>query len=545
MRLVGVLLLCAVLMAQESPVLRVTTRLVEVNVVVTDKKGRLVEGLTKDDFLVLEDGKPQKITNFSMESNRILPKPAEPLPPGTFTNRYELKGAAPSSVTVILLDLLNTKIHDKTFARAQIVQFLGKHLLPGDRVALYALDSRLRLLYDFTGDATRLIRALDQYKSRAISLETYHHNFSGTGVPEVDQFLRQFEQNVTDMYTTTRIEWTAAALQGIANRVSALPGRKNLVWITGSVPFSLGLAALHGGNAAPNVRRSFNAEVERAARAMDAADLAVYPVNARGLLGVKGLGVEYRGSAQMGRSQPAMTLRDDTDIDRDAMRTMAQRTGGRAFMDSNDIASAIRTAVEDTRITYEIGYSPNHERWDGHFQKLKVNVNRPGATVRHRGGYFAFAEEQATVPSRQEDLRSVAASPLEATGVRMVVTLKPNVPAPGRLGVETTIELADLALTLQEGHWRGRLDVAYAMWSTLDTQIVTGSQDEVRLDLEPATYRKALDAGFTLHKELPIPDSAHRLKVIVRDPANGATGSVEIPITPSTGALAPTVNRKP
>jgi hypothetical protein len=277
---------------------------------------------------------------------------------------------------------------------------------------------------------------------------------------------------------------------------------------------------------------------------MDAADLAVYPVNARGLLGIRGLGAENRVPSTT-RGGPGLAPRDDTDVDRDAMRAMAQRTGGKAFMDSNDISGAIRTAVADTRITYEIGYSPSHGRWDGHFQKLKVSVNRPGVTVRHRGGYFAFAEEQATAPSRREDLKREVASPLEATGVRMVVDLKPNLPAPGRLSVHTTIELSDVTLTLKDGRWAGKLDVAYALSSALDAQTATGSQDEIRLDLTPETYRKALHAGLILHKELPMSDSAQRLKVIVRDTATGATGSVEIPMTPLTGALAPIVNRNP
>ena len=531
MRPVGTLLFCALLMAQESPVLRVTTRLVQVNVVVLDKKGLPVQDLTKDDFSILEDGKPQRITHFSTESMRVLPKPVKPLPPGDYTNRYELKGGAPSSVTVVLFDFLNTKVQNKASARAQFVRFLGKQLRPGDRLALYALDSRLRLLYDFTGDATELIQALDQFKSRAMELENFEVRPPNTGNRRIDKIILEFDQSVADYYTVTRIERTAAALQAIANRVSALPGRKNLVWITGSIPFSLALVAQSGGRNAPNVRRSFNAEVERAARAMDAADLAVYPVDARGLTGSLPFTAE-KGTSPMGRGMSALVPRDDTYVDRETMRAMAQRTGGKAFLDSNDIGNSVRTAMEETRVTYEIGYSPSHERWDGHFQKLKVRVNRPGVTVRHRGGYFAFAGEEASARDRQEDLRSAAANPLEATGVRMVVTLKPNVPAPGRLSVETNVELTDLALTLKEGRWRGRMDVIYAVWSALDTEAAKGMQDDIRLDLAPATYAKALDAGLILRKELPITGSARRLKVIVRDAVTGATGSVDIPMNP-------------
>ena len=87
----------AALAGQEEPVLRVTTRLVEVSVIVTGDKGRAVDSLTKDDFTVIEDGKPQRIESFSVEKVHLLPPPAEPLPPDIYTNRYELKGGAPNS----------------------------------------------------------------------------------------------------------------------------------------------------------------------------------------------------------------------------------------------------------------------------------------------------------------------------------------------------------------------------------------------------------------------------------------------------------------
>ena len=147
MRLAALVVLGAVLSAQEPPVLRVTTRLVEVNVIVTDKQGQPVEGLTKDDFTVTEGGKEQPITNFSVERMRVLPPPAEPLPPDVHTNRYELIGGAPSAVTLILFDLLNTRFRDKTFARLELLKFLRGQLRPHDRVALFALDSELHLLH--------------------------------------------------------------------------------------------------------------------------------------------------------------------------------------------------------------------------------------------------------------------------------------------------------------------------------------------------------------------------------------------------------------
>jgi VWFA-related protein len=157
----------ALLLCQEPPTPRVTARMVEVDVIVTGKQDRPVEGLTKDDFTVTEDGKPRKIESFSVKKTLVLSTPVEPLPLTVFTNRYELKGGASSSAALILLDLLNPRIRDKAFARQELLKYLGGQLQPGDRVALYVLDTQLRLLYDFTSDATRLIQTLDRFKAHA------------------------------------------------------------------------------------------------------------------------------------------------------------------------------------------------------------------------------------------------------------------------------------------------------------------------------------------------------------------------------------------
>src|SRR5713226_8308411 len=272
---------------QEPPVLRVTTHLVQVSVIVQDKKGEPVAGLTKDDFSILDQKQPQTISTFSVESIRPLPPPAEP-PPNLFSNRFEQKGGAPASVTVILLDALNTKFEDMAYARQQIIKFLGQ-LQPQDRVALYTLTTNLRVLHDFTSDATRLLQALDRFKghSSATLAASEPDPDSGpaeTGIAQLDAFLSGAFQREADFFTTNRARQTAGAIEAIANHVARLPGRKNLIWVSGGFPFYIGFDG--DVPASPTQEtRMFSDYVERAARALNNANLAIYPVDARGLIG--------------------------------------------------------------------------------------------------------------------------------------------------------------------------------------------------------------------------------------------------------------------
>src|ERR1044071_1813247 len=123
--------------AQPSPAIKVTTHLVQVNVVVHGRKNEPAADLTKNDFTIFDNGRPQQIATFAMESSR----PADPkqpnlvLPPNTFTNRIEVRPATPKAVTVILLDMLNTRFEDQTYAKKQLIEFL-QQLNPEDSVAL-------------------------------------------------------------------------------------------------------------------------------------------------------------------------------------------------------------------------------------------------------------------------------------------------------------------------------------------------------------------------------------------------------------------------
>src|ERR1700686_2230394 len=152
---------------QDSPIIRSTTHLVQVSVVVTDKKGQPITGLKKENFTVLDESNPQQIAFFFAEAPRPA-APTTPLPKNVYTNRYDLKGQDPGAVTVVLFDSLNTSPQDQAYVRQQVTKFL-KTLKPQDHVAIYALTTKLLLLHEFTQDSAALVDAANKFNPKELA----------------------------------------------------------------------------------------------------------------------------------------------------------------------------------------------------------------------------------------------------------------------------------------------------------------------------------------------------------------------------------------
>ena len=239
---------------QSAPTIRSTTRLVQLSVVVTDKKGRPVTGLTKDDFTILDQGAPQQVAFFSSEA----PAPVETapkLPPNVFTNRFDLKGQDPGAVIIILFDAENTATEDQIYLKKQVMTLL-RSLKSQDHVAIYALTTELLVLHDFTQDDSALVDAVSKFAPR--ELVSFDSSFAtkisfvgpATGATSPYQNLGQAletpNRQISNQYLKMRMETTTAALKAIANHVAAVPGRKSLLWVSGGFPIRLACQLLGG-----------------------------------------------------------------------------------------------------------------------------------------------------------------------------------------------------------------------------------------------------------------------------------------------------------
>jgi VWFA-related protein len=199
-------------------ILRSTTKLVQLNVVVQDKKGNPVTDLKKEDFEIKDGGKVQTISLFSMESNALLPTASEPLPANTFTNKLERRAGTPSSVSVILLDWLNTKFTDRAYAQAQVIKFLQQQIAPEDHIGLYTLSGGLRVLHDYTSDSTELLARLASSNGKALPDLSRAESRSGGDAMLLDNWLRGggASRAEADFYTINRVTGTLKAIEFIA-----------------------------------------------------------------------------------------------------------------------------------------------------------------------------------------------------------------------------------------------------------------------------------------------------------------------------------------
>ena len=534
--------------AQPVTTIRSTTRLVQVSVVVTDKKGEPITGLKKEDFAILDENKQQQIAFFS----EATPAPVNGrslLPKTVFTNRYDLKGQDPGAVTVVLFDLLNSSVQDQAYVRKQVIKFLGS-LKPQDHVAVYGLTSQLLLLHDFTQDASALAEAASKFKPR----ETAAHDASEPDyfdAPALDNdpMWQQFQARVNnanamiaDQAKIDRAQATAYALTAIADHVATIPGRKNLVWVSGAFP----LLILPDQISYDRPATSLQMYADQATEALNRANVALYPVDSTGVMTTSSMDPSQRGNStsltcmdcsNKGPSpHPAMFDRQNS---RNTERLVASATGGEAFYGSNDIIPAMQRAFNDGRYAYTIGFYPDHAQWNGKFRKIKVETKTEGAKLRYRAGYFAIAEDASADQSKAKAaLQEAAASPLDATGLGMIVSGRWSGPATDRK-VEFHLGIDPKQLLLQEqtnGNLKGEVDLFFVQ-NNDKGEIIAADTQRVNLDLEQKQYEYLTRAGLVMERHETLAPEATEIRVLARDTGSAAVGSVTISVPALTDAL--------
>ena len=556
---------------QPATVIRVTTRLVQVSLVAHDKKGQPVADLKKEDFTLYDKGQEQKISMFSMDTRAAsaAAEPAKPLPEGFVSNRvWTAMGpeshaeALPGSVTVILLDGLNSEFHDMPATKAGLTKFL-QQIQPNDRVAIYALGQKLQVLHDFTSDTAALIQTIDRYKAGfPWQLDASHATDPNTGLPQQDAFEIIFENAVNNFYKGQRIEITLAALETIGNHLSGIKGRKNVIWLSGGFPTVLGIndaALIALVSQTPSVGqtqvsptpgigqnlevRVYAEQLLRTLRALSKASVALYPVDSRGMPGPMQLMPGFMTNAgrtnlgntplaSPGPSRADSTAQNDIVESHSTMQEIAARTGGRAFMNSGDIAGAIRSAIADTDVSYTLVYSPSHKEWNGEFREIKVKVNRPDVEIRYRQGYYALPQDPSDEQSRKVALSAAASSPLLSTGLGITGNVVPPGPEADRTSakINLLLDVKDVDFSPDEMNaWIADVDVLVVVRDS-QNKTLSSALHTFHLSLEQDRYDFSQKAGFTIPMKVETPPKSALVRVVVRDIPTGVLGSLDVPL---------------
>lgn len=499
----------------QQPVFRTATRLIQVSVVVHDGRKQPVPGLRAEDFQVFEEGKEQPVAFFTAHTKST---PAMAAEQGVFTNRVQ--GPSGGGVVAIVYDQLNTAQLDQQRVREHLVKFLAK-VNPDDRIGLYVLNSRgMAVLHDFTRDARSLLRILGGVQPPS-SVARDAANERGSDVVgfgdaidrRLEEFVRTGEANMRGFFQRQLALQSIDAMESVAKHLAGVQGRKNLIWVSSGFPFQF--RAYGPGTAV----ETMSTETARAARALNDADVAVYGIDARGLVGAF--------ASPPGAREPTFTTIDTVQKPIEGLRQFAQLTGGEAYFNSNDLGAAIARAVDDSRLTYTIGYYSEQARWDGKFRRISVKVRRKDVDVRHRAGYYAIPPGSIDkLPPRTAAIDDALASPLEATGLTISVSAERG--DAGRVTLAIQFEPGTPLLESQGAIWQGGVDIAIAQTMPPGTQTVE-TDITIPLTLDIARREQLLKDGLRLTRTITLREDAHEVRVVARDASTGATGSVIIP----------------
>lgn len=531
--------------------LKVTTRMVLVDVVVTDNSGKPITDLKVTDFDVRENGKSQKIAGFGFQqppqTSTNTPYKPVALPAGVFTNLRGLDGAI-GPPTILLVDALNTPTKDQAYLRQQLVKYLEK-IEPRRNVAIYTLGTRLRLIQDFTSDPELLHSALKKLTTQSSMFndekQDFQDEFPGLDPDSSDQTIAQMSQRLKEFQDETdafqrdiQIRITLEAMKELANNVAGYPGRKNLVWLSGSFPLTV-FPDETSSNPFNN-QRSYGDDLRKTAAIFSAHQIAVYPVDARGLVVGFMPDASQRGASLAGRRAGPNAVRaiqqgsTALQTSHDTMNELAGQTGGHAFYNRNDIDHAIGLSVAEGSTYYTLGYYPEDQTANGRFRKIEVKVDRKGIQSHYRKGYFAVdtqAPDERT--ARAEFVRALAPDAPITTSVPFLARVTPPTKEHKEVAVDFSVLPRAIAFEPEGELEHAELEFVTRIFDTKGKAIGETQAATVRADLKPATYKEVMVHGLRYHQAMNLPPGKYVLKLGVRDHKSNLIGTlaakVEVP----------------
>ena len=570
--------------ADSGATLRINSRAVLVDVIVTDGHGNPVTGLKQNAFSVTEQGKPQEIGFFEehhANEQTAEAVPAPKLPDGVFSNFSPYP--QPPAVTVLLLDSLNTRMENQSFVHAQALKFL-KTAKPGSRMAIFTMGLGLHFVQGFTDDPTVLTAALSNKKNNwvetSVMLKGQDENNAQQNVismmsaqapgggsvasPGSIAALQQFMLENDGRRTVDRVLLTFENFQRLATFLNSFPGRKNVIWFSESFPLI--------------ISDTFDEQVDlQAARTFDilaAARVALYPVDAGGAAPLE----LYSAGAQVPATvhDPAAMLnaqnasRNSNDYERNAnqitMKRMAEQTGGKPFTNGNGLAKIIRQVAESSADFYTLSYTPTNGKMDGTYRKIDVKVAGGPYKLSYRRGYIALDEG---LPGSGELLRERALDRLEQSGPvdpllpfmdlgmpqsqQILIKAKiqpvalgaaepgdPKSPAT-RYSVDFALDAKDLRLPAgTDGLHAGTLNLSLIVYDRYGN-VISRKDQIVQLHLRPDAWKVSQESGVQLHAEIAVPKGNYWLRTGVFDQQSRRVGTMEVPLAavPAVAAAEP------
>ncbi len=264
---------------------------------------------------------------------------------------------------------------------------------------------------------------------------------------------------------------------------------------------------------------------------MNRANVAIYPVDARGLMVAQGY--KATGSLIMGAGGSLSQLTSwlaEINLPQDTMEDLAASTGGRAFYNTNDIAGSVRKALDDTRISYVLGFYADDADLDGKYHELHVQLpSHKGIEIRARQGYYAGEKAPATDAALDASLRQAVSSALQSAQIEVGVHVTRDQPEPNSIRLDLLVSARELTLALKDDRWQGAIRLSVVQLDA-DGKVLDRVTDPIKLSLKKESMPEYLQTGMSMAKTVKAKPGLKQLRVIVVDRDSGVTGSVIIPM---------------
>jgi VWFA-related protein len=531
------LLLAASLFAQEVT-FKTETKLVVVNVSVKDKSGKPVTTLKKEDIEIYEDGVKQDLAVFELEqlSNDVLaPVAAIPSTPVTLEERVERVPTAPVGQAVttaaattavrhqdkrlvaLFFDFSNMPQADQLRAKDAAVDFITKQMTSSDLVSIMAYGNRFDVLEDFTDDRDRLLSRLQKMATGegtgladAAAISTDEGDDSGTFTADDTEF---------NIFNTDR---KLTALEDATKKLAAYPEKKALIY------FASGLT-LTGLENQSQLRATVNAAVR--------ANVSFYPVDARGLAASSPVG---DASTSSGRGTGAFTgskqagQRSSLTGSQDTLYTLASDTGGKALVDSNDLAMGIRQAQQDISSYYILGYYSKNSAEDGKFRKLQVKLAskelQSSTKLDFRNGYYAgkvFAKFTAGDKERQLEEALTLGDPVSELPLALEVDYFRVARDRYLVPISVKIPGSVLVLAKKGGKQSTDFDFIGQVREQPSGRLAGGVRDNIPVKLSDADVSQLEHRHLQYDAGLTLPPGKYNLRFLARENQTGKMGTFE------------------
>lgn len=577
--------------ATDSPqavtTIRARAKLVVVDVVVTGGDRKPYKGLTQADFSLTEGGLPQTIKSFEehtgLSAAEALKYPALPqLPPGVFTNYQPTP--INSATNVLLLDALNTPLKDQAFVRQQILDYI-KSARPGTSIAIFGLTTRLSMLQGFTSSPEVLRTAMKATLGKSSPLLD---DPSGSGGVEslsdqladfnpsssaVTANLSNLESMQQSFQLQQRAQYTLDGISVLARYLANIPGRKNLIWFSGSFPIDIlpDIDAADPFLAVASSEKEYRDTINQLARSQ----VAVYPIDARGLqtlpmFAASNQGAKYtRGPAAM--NSDLNKFANSQAQEHGTMYQMAHDTGGEAFVNTNGLAQAVGKAIDTGSHYYTLTYTPTDSKCKGDFRKIDVKLSRNGYNLYFRRGYYADDPDSPTITNSASasitaDNRTAALPDANAMFQAMVhglpgatqilykVRVVPATTAPEstlakdnltnvkgfanvkgpyrRYLVDYAAAPGDVTFTLGADHlYHCSLEFVTLVYQP-DGQLAVAQTNQVQASLPLDRYRALATGGLPFHQEISVPvKGTYFIRTGIHDVTGNKIGAAEVPVS--------------